>query len=141
MILDSSLMILDSYTQLFQLHFSILGEKKLSAPIPASLKRQVKRTRHGKKYFDSRSCCIDFSLSGPTVVFGVFGVLGELLVGVRLRSEARDRNGDDIADRTPARRTDSPVKNIYTSIFSIYLSTMDRKYVYGLVGHVCTSNL
>ena len=38
-----------------------------------------------------------------TVALGVLGVLGELLVGVRLRSEARDRNGDDIADRTPDR--------------------------------------
>ena len=42
-----------------------------------------------------------------TVALGVLGVLGELLVGVRLRSEARDRNGDDIADRTPDRGTKS----------------------------------
>ena len=42
-----------------------------------------------------------------TVALGVLGVLGELLVGVRLRSDARDRNGDDIADRTPERGTKS----------------------------------
>ena len=42
-----------------------------------------------------------------TVALGVLGVLGELLVGVRLRSEARDRKGDDIADRTPDRGTNS----------------------------------
>ena len=62
--------------------------------LPGKLKIQIIESKHSL-------------VSVLTVALGVLVVLGELLVGVRLRSEARDRNGDDIADRTPDRGTNS----------------------------------